>query len=1322
MIQAPLRTEHPELPMDSNGNQPLQRKEESRSFFGSLPLSILAGITLLGSLIYLAGPWALLANTRLLNLLIDAGIIKYHDRHAGIIEGVADHIYYFKAQDPIAWTVLAIVVALYLLIAVLKAVQFDVIARAYGMVGSLGDHTRAFLYGLIYKETTPFQIGDAATAAAMSVQGAPLARTRAAIFALNAFFFFEVAVFALFGLLSIGWAAWLFQLFCALAIITTLYLWTRPSRSERKSAEGSVGIFNALKTHSAALAHQPVQLLYLCLLSIVSFGLRDLAAYFTAMAFSTQNVLLNIDPSLILMGVLGGYIASFIRVTPGGIGQFEWGFATALFIGGVGLPEAATVAILVNFFRYVALFVLFLVTTLWHKAQTSFSAVVALMNSVDWQTPLSSIPGHSGSIGALMVPAWRLPSPATLWLRGLVLAWIILAVLLFDRLTLLLSDLWLLQSVGLGSVFMTNFRMSALLFGGSLIAYGVALSLPAYTQGLGAGVRRRVLSFSLLIGVMAGALLAGRYQDLLPLFNHVHVGEADPIFGRDISFYLFMLPGLWTLWIAALVLALATLISSITCSALSVPIHQRVSSGNRLLDWIALISTPTTRLVLALNGIVIAAGLWLSRYELLFKENYEASVFTGAAFIDINGIFSTLGQIYVTLAVVLGVSLLLFLLLRRLSTASEQGWKEGWMPAARQLGLACAALIALDFAFTAGVAVRQLVAVGPNQPVIQLPYIARHIEATRKAYGIDRVEEVDLLPTSADAPLPSLDRLLASPALRNAPLWPTSVSYLEQLVDPQHAQRILQTGGEKMVYGPTLENFRQQQQLRTYYDFLSVSPQRFVIDGEPRIFATSVRELPILEPQPWLAWWGQRFMLFTHGHGLVMSPVGEIAPGGGPVFVSESIPARTAYPELNVTTPEIYYGAGSGSMAVSNVRDMQEFDYPTEHGRAENVLAADVPAGVPIDSWLKRLIFGWRSGEFAQILFSHLITPETRLHYERQPMQRLARIAPFLFIDNNPYPALVDGEILWLINALTTSDRYPYSKHEYLGDKSISRSPQAIETRRINYVEDSVKATVHATTGQVRLYKIANSPVIDTWAQIYPNLFADGAQMPDGVRAQLTYPIHLFHIQFDDVYIYYHMNDPMYFFNMEDIWDDADEVLGPLLDQGKAITFSLEPTHLLMETGGLLPSSSTRTQFVLMMAFTPEGARNLRAVPLAYQDGDDYGRLIVLQVPKGEYIMGPEQADAVIDQDPDISEKISWWNRMGTEVIRGHTTMMIIDNEIIYIEPLFIRSQQNSITQLKRVMVVVRGQAYMAENIEDAMNFALQDLSDAALVYSSQLK
>jgi uncharacterized membrane protein (UPF0182 family) len=484
------------------------------------------------------------------------------------------------------------------------------------------------------------------------------------------------------------------------------------------------------------------------------------------------------------------------------------------------------------------------------------------------------------------------------------------------------------------------------------------------------------------------------------------------------------------------------------------------------------------------------------------------------------------------------------------------------------------------------------------------------------------------------------------------------------------------------------------------------------------MFVSAVRETPLFEPVPWLAYWGQRFMLFTHGFGLVMAPAAEANRDGEPVFVSREIPIQAQWPEITVRNPRVYYGEGSATMAFSNVDRMKELDYPTDQDRAEMVLPPEVRAGVPVDSLLKRLVFGWRSGKFFQLVFSGLIKDTTRVHYYRTPLDRLDRVAPFLFFDSNPYAVSADGELLWVVNAMTTSDRYPYSFPEEMGDKSDERSAFPRPERMVNYVEDSVKATVDAFTGQVRLYTISGSPVISAWSKIYPDLFVPAEKMPEGVRRQLTYSPQLFHLQFDDMYIYYHMKDPMYFFNMEDMWDDGDEVLGPIMDTGKAITFSIEPYSWLAETGGSLPPSGRPVQFALAMAFTPEKALNLRSIPIAYQDPPDYGKLSVLQIPKGRYVIGPEQADAAIDQEPAISQNFSWWNRRGTEVIRGHTTLLVVGKEILYVEPIFLRSQQNPVPQLKKVIVVFRGRPVMGDTLEDAVRLAVGGTRPAPAVAS----
>lgn len=1287
-----------------------QSARSAKEFLPTMILSILLGVFLMGALVYFANPWNILANTRLLRLVIDSGFVKYHDRDAGFVEGVADHSYYLKAQEPVEWTV--ILLAFFILVAfwALEAYRFHAVARYHGIPGSFGQHARAYLTGLMYSKFMPLHFGWMAGAAALQKVGATPAQAYSSMFLFRSLLVFSIGAFAVFGLLALGWAAWVVQMLLAFLFLGAFYWWSKSA----VNAANRVSVIAAVREHLQALLQRPASLSKFLLLAIIAFGMEDIVTYLLTMAFSTQQVLLHVTFDILLVAFAAGYLARLYPLTPGGIGQFEWAFTGILYLGGLGLPEAASVAILFSLFYYLSLGAIYLVTLPWNGLQLSFRSILdqtfdplPANNRKKETTPKSGDRDADVLANIPSVPVPQMPSSGQLWGKGIVASWVALAVFLFDQLTLLLSDFWLLESLGFSDVFWTNFRMGAILFTVGSLAFAAGISIPAFTHPLPQRARRLIVGAGLIIGLIAGYRLAPNYHEFL-LLDGQAFGERDPIFGLDVGFYVFTLPAWWIVWRAAVWLFLATLTSSILCAAFSSR-TQDGKSSSRLTNWLGRVATAPTLAALTGLGIVAAAGVWLRRFNLLTQEGYATSVFTGASYIDVNGLFSTLNQIQLTAVVVAGLTVCAAIMLRAVSKQTSEKRGGGWSRQARLAGTVAVWLIGIDFAFAGAVSIRDTLFVTPNQPVVQLPYIERHITATRNAYGLDKVEEIEFVPNHGDDPMPAMDEILSSNIMKNAPLWPAYVSYLEQLVDPQHSQRIIQTAGDNMIYGPSLEIFRQQEKLRTYYDFLDVDVLRYTINGEKVVLASAVRELPILEPQPWLAWWGQRFMLFTHGHGLVMAPVGQVTAEGDPVFVSGQIPITTSLPEVTITNPQVYYGEGNASMAVSNVRSMSELDFPTNQGRAENVLPLDADIGVKVDSLLKRLVFGWRSGEFFEMVFSSLITPETRVHYFRQPLQRLEHVAPFLYFESNPYATVVNGDITWLVNAVTVSDQYPYSKHEFIGDKSQSRSPQAAETERINYVEDSVKATINAATGQVQLYKIADEPVINTWAKVYPTLFTDGEQMPAEVRQQITYPLQLFHLQFDDLYIYYHMNDPMYFFNMEDMWDDADEVLGPVMDSGKAITFSIEPYNMLIETGGILPESSEKHQFVMTMPYTPEGARNLRAMPMVYQDGEDYGRLFVLMIPKGLFITGPEQADSAIDQDPDISEKISWWNRLGTEVIRGHTSLLLIENELVYVEPLFIRSEQNALTQLKRVLVVVRGKAYMHETLEGALTLAFSN-------------
>lgn len=919
-----------------------------------------------------------------------------------------------------------------------------------------------------------------------------------------------------------------------------------------------------------------------------------------------------------------------------------------------------------------------------------------------------------GSPAAELLPAVtlpRAPSAGRMWSRILALAAVVTGLFLLDQVANLLLQYWFLESLGFEDIFWTNFWMGAALFAVGFMGYGGAIIVPALLHGLQGVARRRAIQAGLLVGVAAGFFESRNFLTYLPFFHSQSFGEADPIYHHDIGFYVFKLPAIRAALHEAERWALVALAASILFAFLTRRHLGRPPRMGRFAARIGQVATPYTLGVLVFLGVMLAVEDWLRRFGLLTADNTQKSIPSGASNLDVRGIWSTEHSFVVEAIVILAASISAAIVLRRFGRAVESpGTVRDWRRVAtKALLVVVIPGLVIDFGFKGMVGLRNQTQTTPNEPVVQFPFIKHHIDATNHAYGIDKIEIGQFVPKGPQDPAPALETLLQSPTIRNAPLWPGYVSWLERLVDPEYASRVLQTGGDTTIYGPTLSTFQQQEKLRPYYDFMDVDTTRYYIGGDERLFASSIRELPLVEPKPWLAWWGQRFVLFTHGYGLVMAGLNQTTHTGEPVYASNEIPTHTRYPELDVKNQAVYYGEGAGSMAYSDVANIDEHDHPTDEGRAQNRFPKDVRAGVEIDSPLKRIVFGYKSRQFLDIFFSNLIKKDSRVHYYRTPLERVERVAPFLYLDTDPYAVTTGDRIKWMVNGLTTTDRYPYSMREELGDKSDRRTPTIRDTRWVNYVKDSVKATVDAYTGQVNLYKFADEPVVNMWQDVYPDLFKSKASMPPKVRQQVQYPVQLLHVQFDDIYIYSHQLDPLTYFSQEDVYDDGDEVVGPVLDEGRAITFSIEPYYWLAEPGKSgLPASKAKTQFAMSMVFTPENALNLRAIATAYMDGDDYGKLSLLQIPKGKFFQGPEQADSAIDQDPFISQQAGLWTRRGLELIRGHTTPLLVDGELIYIEPFFIRSKQNPLPRLKRVVVVFRGNAYMAETLPTALRAALK--------------
>ena len=926
----------------------------------------------------------------------------------------------------------------------------------------------------------------------------------------------------------------------------------------------------------------------------------------------------------------------------------------------------------------------------------------------------SDLPPRPQSPAPISTEEWSstaplVPEPGRLWRPLRLWVWVVVAVLALRAIPSFIVDLWFLESVQKSGVFWTNIGAQAVLFGVGATLAALCVLAPL-RRAENPALHRAAIDLGLWFGLITGWWLAGRYLDYLLAIAGRRFGETDPVFGLDVGFYVFRLPALE-----------ATLALVAWCASLALAAHlagrwNARHRGPRTVGvdeaWPLRLGrgiTPGLLSSIVVLGTAIAVRTFLTRYALLVADNEASGVRVGAEYLDVTGGFSTLNLISVSVVVELGLLAMACWVLVGLRDAASRATPTSFRwPARGAVGL-----LGVELFFFIGVVVRDHVAVAPNEPTIQLPYIRRHMDATLRGYRLDRVRAVPWVPPTE--PL-SPEALLASATVAQAPILPGWVSYLEQPPDVQHFDR-LQSAGTTMVYGPMLQVYQQEQQLRPYYHFVSVDGVRYMVDGKLQMYTSAVRELPSLAfrgPKEWLRYWGSAALMYTHGFGLVMSPANEVDSAGSPVYALHDIPPVGGNRWAGVE-PRIYYGEGAkDDYVLTNVAGLREFDHPTRQSRTEFVFPAAERAGIPVRSLFRRLVFAAATGDVTAFLFSRFIDHDrTRLHLHRTPLRRIRRVAPFLFLDSNPYAFIADQRVLWMVNGLTTSDRFPYSFRERLGDKADERAVEPFPERVINYAEDAVKVTIDAFSGEVHLYRIADDPIVLAWDRIYPGLLEPRSAMPEAVQAQLTYPLQWFHIQFDDIYKRYHQRDPLEFYNAEDLWDDADEVLGSigrgLTEFGTTdqMTFSYEGHPLLIDPTDLPPGTGLgppgQLRYVLLMPFTPEGARNLRSVVMAVQDPDRYGELLSLQVPQGMFLPGPEQADTYIDNDAQINQQITLWVRHGSEVVRGHTLLLPIAGDLLYVEPLWIVSLQNELPQLKLFSVVYRGRTTMGTSLSEAI-------------------
>jgi uncharacterized membrane protein (UPF0182 family) len=549
--------------------------------------------------------------------------------------------------------------------------------------------------------------------------------------------------------------------------------------------------------------------------------------------------------------------------------------------------------------------------------------------------------------------------------------------------------------------------------------------------------------------------------------------------------------------------------------------------------------------------------------------------------------------------------------------------------------------------------------VKPNELVREQPYITHNIEFTRQAYGLNRFAQRAF---PAETTVESADAANNQATLQNIRLWDW---------------RVLQ------------DTLRQLQEIRTYYDFPDIDIDRYVIDGTMRQVMLATRELNTAKlPESSRTWINEK-LIYTHGYGLTMNAVNGFTTEGLPTLLLRDMPVQSASPSLKLTRPEVYFGEMTNTDVYVKTRQ-QEFNYP--QGQTNSLTSYEGNGGIVLNGRIRRLLIALDRGDIGKLPFSDDVTDETRLLMRRNVRDRAAALAPFLQFDPDPYIVIgADGRLSWMMDAFTTSDRYPFSR------------AYRAEGQRVNYVRNSVKAVIDAYDGTTTFYVFdAEDPIITAYRRIFPTLFKDAAAMPADLRAHVRYPETLLALQ-ADVYGLYHMTNPQVFYNREDLWTVASDV-GPT-DRPEKTTQPMEPNFLLMKLPG-----EKNEEFVEMLPFTPANRNNLIGWIAGRSDPDHYGDVIVYDFPKTRLVDGPLQVEARIDQNAQLSGQLSLWNQQGSRVRRGPLLVIPIGHALLYAEAIYLQADRSPMPELRLVVLALQDRLVYAPTFEAA----LKDLFGAA--------
>ncbi len=729
-----------------------------------------------------------------------------------------------------------------------------------------------------------------------------------------------------------------------------------------------------------------------------------------------------------------------------------------------------------------------------------------------------------------------------------------------------------------------------------------------------------LLLISFILSLFAGLVASSQWDIFLKFFNASSFGIDDPIFKIDIAFFIFKLPVYNLLWGFLFVAILLAAIISIGIHILDGAIQFKIGTQK---------FAPHVKLHISiLSGLLfllVAIGFRLLQYGLLYSSR---GVVFGASYADINAQLPA----YQILIVISGITAIMFF---------ANTYFRGWTLPIIGVGILLGALVLAGGIYPS---VIQSYKVKPNEITLEKPYIERNIKFTRMAYGLDKIQtesyEVSDVLTAAD-----LEENDAT--IRNIRLWD---------------------------WRPVLKTANQLQSMRLYYDFVDVDLDRYTFNNEYQQFNLAPRELSVEQLPETARTWLNQHLVYTHGYGLVMTPVNEVSGEGLPVLVVKDIPPISE--EINIDRPEIYFGEKTSNYVVVNTKT-PEFDYPK--GEKNQYTNYKGTGGIRLGSLLGKVLFTMRFSSFSLVL-ADSITNDSRVMFHRDIKERVETIAPFLRYDQDPYIVVAeDGKgktgLFWILDAYTATNKYPYST-PYDGG---------------NYIRNSVKVVVDAYNGETTFYSIDDKdPVLKTYKNIFPDLFKPFKEMPIQLQEHIRYPEGLLKVQ-AHMYGTYHMLDPQVFYNKEDVWEEAKETA-----TGGAQ--AMDPYYMIMK----LPDGD-KEEFLLIMPYTPSNKNNMIAWMAARNDSPNYGSLVVYQFSKDKLVFGPMQIEARINQNPTISQFLTLVSQRGSQVSKGPLLVIPVAGSLLYVQPLYIQAEQSELPELKRVFVSHGNEVAMDTSLEGAL-------------------